>query len=153
MSAPARSRAARPAARPAPAERGRARHLRPAPDLHRRRRRVRLALAAGVLVSAASLFLIVASNVLIAQGQFELAELAGQQDVEQQRYERLRLEVAERSSPEKVVSAAVALGMVVPDQIDYVSAPAAAPTGETDRTASTLDESWEDVKASLAAEP
>lgn len=114
---------------------------------------MRLALAAGVLVSSASLFLIVASNVLIAQGQFELAELAGQRDVEQQRYERLRLEVAERSSPEKVVSAAVALGMMVPDQIDYVSAPAAAPHGETDRTASTLDESWEDVKASLAAEP
>lgn len=129
------------------------RHLRVAPQ-HAGARRARIALGVGVLVSVASLFLLVASNVLIAQGQFELARLAHDQELEQRRYERLRLEVAEQSAPSQVVSAAQALGLVVPDQVEYVVAPEAAPGEENDdRTASTLGESWDEVKASLAAQP
>lgn len=152
MSVAAPRRAAGSAARPAPVERARAPHLRPVPDPGRRRR-ARLALVAGVIVSAASLFLMVACNVWIAQGQFERARLTERQDVEQRRYEGLRLDVAERSSPEAIVSAATGLGMVVPDQVEYVEASVPASSDVKDRTATTLDESWEDVKASLASAP
>lgn len=153
MSARADRAVARAPARRAPVERPRAPHLRPAPEIRRRRRRVRLALSAGVLVSAVSLFVMVASNVLIMQGQFERARISDRQEIEQRRYEHLRLEVAQRSSPEAVVSAAVALGMVTPDQVEYVEAAVAPRSTEGDRTATTLDKSWEDVKASLASEP
>ncbi len=152
MSAAAPRRLARTATRPAPVERPRSAHLRPAPD-PRRRRRVRLALVAGVIVAAGSLFVAVAFSVLIAQGQFERADLAQRQEAEQNRYEGLRLEVAERSSPEAVVSAAEALGMVVPDQVEYIEAEVPAVTDGVDRTATTLGESWEDVKASLGSTP
>lgn len=149
---PRRSPARRAPAKVAPAE-ARPRHLRVAPR-PAGGRRARLVLAAGVVVSVASLFLLVASNVLIAQGQFELVRLADSQEQEQRRYERLRLEVAERSAPSQVVSAAQQLGLVVPERIEYVVAPEAAPPGETgDRTASTLGQSWDQVKASLAAQP
>lgn len=132
-------------------ERSRHLHVAPRPAGSRR---ARLVLAAGVVVSVASLFLLVASNVLIVQGQFELVRLADSQEQEQRRYERLRLEVAERSAPSQVVSAAQQLGLVVPERIEYVVAPEAAPPGETgDRTASTLGQSWDQVKASLAAQP
>ena len=152
MSAAAPRKVAAGATRPAPAERARAPHLRPAPDPGRRRR-ARVALVAGVIVSGASLFLMVACNVWIAQGQFERARLAERQDVEQRRYEALRLDVAERSSPEAIVSAAAGLGMVVPDQVEYVEASVPTSPVVTDRTATTLDESWGDVKASLASAP
>ena len=150
MSATARS-VARAATRPAPVGSAKARHLRTAPD-RRRSRRLRLALAAGVLVSGASLFAIVAINVVIAQGQFELADLSDARDEARVHYQQLRLEVAERSSPEKVVSAAAALGMVAPDRVEYISVPD-APKQESDKAADTLDESWEDVKASLGTAP
>lgn len=150
---PRRPPAKRSPAKVAPAE-ARPRHLRVASPRPAGARRARLVLVAGIVVSVASLFLLVASNVLIAQGQFELARLADHQEQEQRRYERLRLEVAEQSAPEQVVSAAQMLGLVVPERIEYVVAPEAAPQGDTgDRTASTLDRSWDEVKASLAARP
>ncbi len=152
MSAAAPRRTARTPDRAVPAGRGRPRHLEPAPDLGRRRR-VRLALAAGVIVSAASLFVMVACGVLIVQGQFERADLGERQELEQRRYETLRLEVAERSAPDAIVSAATALGMVVPDQVEYIEARVPVGSDSSDRTATTLDESWEDVKASLGSEP
>ena len=106
-----------------------------------------------MIVAAGSLFVAVAFSVLNAQGQFERADLAQRQEAEQNRYEGLRLEVAERSSPEAVVSAAEALGMVVPDQVEYIEAEVPAVTDGVDRTATTLGESWEDVKASLGSTP
>lgn len=152
MSVAAPRRATQKSVRPAPSPRGRARHLQPAPDAGRRRR-VRLALVAGVVVSVASLFLMVASSVLIVQGQFVRADLAERQELEQRRYETLRLEVAERSSPGAIVSAATDLGMIVPDQVEYIEARIPSRPEAADRTATTLDESWEDVKASLGSEP
>jgi len=106
-----------------------------------------------VTVAVASLFLMVACSVLIAQGQFERARLVERQEAAQRRYEGLRLDVAERSSPDAIVSAATRLGMIVPDQVDYVEASVAASPDPSDRTATTLDESWGEVKASLGSEP
>jgi len=152
MSAAAPARATGSPARPGRGRRAGSPHLSPAPDAGRRRG-VRPALVAGVIISAASLFLLVVCNVLIAQGQFERTKLVVRQEAEQHRYEDLRLDVAERSSPEAIVSAAVALGMVVPDQVEYIEAAVLVAPGSGDRTATTLDESWEDIKASLGPEP
>lgn len=89
----------------------------------RRRRRV-LAASLAVVVVACVLGL-VASHVLLAQGQFELEKLQLRADEQQDRYERLRLQVAQLESPSRVVAAAQErLGMVPPPGVTYLS-----PTG------------------------
>jgi cell division protein FtsB len=131
----------------------RRRHLRVAPD-RRRRRRLRLALALGVAVSVASTFLLVAFNVLVVQGQFDLERLSQQLEVEQRAYAHGRLEVAQLASPDAIVERARRLGMIEPAQVTYVEAPAAvAPTDELDTTSSTLQDSWAAARSSLGVDP
>jgi hypothetical protein len=148
-------------ARPAPAEQerrdrgdaGRRAHLRVAEHTASRRRRIRLAIGVGTIVAVVSLFALVAFSVFVVQGQFRLDELERQRQEEQLRYERLRLETARLSSPETIVSSAIALGMVEPDDVSFIDAPAAAPTGDDeDLTSSTLS-AWDEVKPSLVADP
>jgi hypothetical protein len=98
----------------------------------------------------AATFLLVAFHVFAVQQAFAIDRLAEQRRVEEQRYERLRRDVATLSSPEAIVRAAEQLGMVVAPTVDYIDVPPAAPTGApTDETASTLAESWDDAKGSL----
>jgi hypothetical protein len=128
------------------------RHLRVAPDLRRRRRRARLAVATAVVVTVASLFTLVAFHVVAVQHAFELDALTEQRRSEERRYERLRFEVARRSSPAAVIAAASEQGLVPAVDVDYVDAPLAAPTRGDDagtRTQQTLAETFDEAKRSL----
>jgi cell division protein FtsL len=106
------------------------------------------------------MFLLVASHVLLTQGQFRLQALQRQADEQQARYERLRLEVARLESPERIVAVAQQrLGMVPPPGVKYLS-----PTGAATRTApatgagrqlasSPSASDWSAVKRRLASQP
>lgn len=126
-------------------------------SLAARRARARL-LGGGVGgVVAAALFGLVSSHVALTQGQFRLQTLREKAEVEQARYERLRLEVAELESPARIVAAAQErLGMVPPPGVTYLSpagpssgAPGDAEPGE--EAAATDD--WSAVKRQLASRP
>lgn len=164
MSAPARSprRVARaperhPAPRPRPGARPRLRVVDPA--VRRRARLVRRAVRGAVLLGAVSVFAIVAFHVVLAQGQLRLDRLSSRTAAEQARYEKLRLEVARSAAPERIVTRAVALGLVPAGQATFVSAPG-SPGGRVatggsadDPTSPTLARGWSQVKAHLAAQP
>ena len=83
-----------------------------APEVARRRLRARLIMWGAALVTVASLFTLVAFHVFAAQSAFTMERLSKERTNEQLRYERLRLQVAERSSAQVVIKAAKDLGMV-----------------------------------------
>lgn len=154
--APAR----RPAPTPAPARKQRPPLRVVTPEETRRvdrRKRARLRIAVAVFVIVGGLFGLVASHVVLTQGQFRLQQLEKKAAESQARYERLRLQVAELESPERIVAAAQErLGMVPPPGVKYLSPtgvaerPSGAPAAGDDKTA-TPD--WTDVKPHLASKP
>lgn len=108
----------------------------------------------GVLVS---LFGLVASHVMLTQGQFRLDVLRARAASEQSRYERLRLKVAELESPSRIVAAAQErLGMVPPPSVTYlsptgaVSAPADG-SDDRDQGSAAEEDDYSRVKRSLAS--
>ena len=128
------------------------RHLRAVPP--RRRRQPRVGLWIGSVVSCAALFLLVAFNVFMVQGQFDLDRIAEQHALEQKRYEKNRATVAALASPESIVGKARGLGLVDPGFMNYVEAPAAgALEPPPDRTLTTQQETWGDAKGALGASP
>lgn len=131
----------RPVSSPAPRREGAARsHLHVAPDSSRRRRRTRIAVWGSALVTAVALFVLVSFHVVAVQHAFELDSLQKQRNEEELRYERLRAQVASLSSPQAVVEAAEAQGMVPAETVGYLDAAAAAPRSQPtdDKTARTL---------------
>ncbi len=134
--------------RSAPA--GRPRHLRVVRSSPRRRFRLTMFIA--VVVSLVAVFGLVAFNVFLVQSQFKLEQIEQQLDVERQEFERLRLETAHLSSPERILALArQELGMVDPVTVTHLTAPsheddAFGPSGEGARA-------WAEVKPFLAAEP
>lgn len=162
MSAPARSRA--PAR--APARRAVPPRPRPArprlrvvdPAARRRAVLVRRAIWVAVLLSAVSVFAIVAFHVVLAQGQLRLDRLSERTAAQQARYERLRLDVARRSAPDRIVTRAAELGLVPAGQATFVATPpppgaAGGPTDVDGPTSPTLARGWSEVKAHLAVGP
>ena len=122
-----------------------------------RRRRARFLTGLTVLVVVGGLFGLVASHVVLTQGQFKLEQLEQKAADEQARFERLRLQVAQLESPERVVAAAQErLGMVPPPGVKYLS-PVGAADGSS--TAPPEDDSlaagddWTTVKRHLASRP
>jgi hypothetical protein len=131
----------------------RERHLRAVPP-RRRARPHRPALWLGSVVSVASLFLLVAFNVMMVQGQFTLDRIANQRDTEQNNYEHLRAEVAALGAPDAIVSQALRLGLVNGPGPIYIQAPSAAPSGPSgDQTATTLRTTATKAKGSIGASP
>jgi cell division protein FtsL len=125
-----------------------------------RRRRARLRVAVMVLVGVGGLFGLVASHVVLTQGQFRLQQVEAKANEEQARYERLRLEVAELESPQRIVAAAQErLGMVTPPGVRYLSPaglrgePPAAPDKTPRNQASPQSPDWTAVKPHLASRP
>lgn len=129
-----------------------------------RQRRTRLAAFAGAVVLALTVFALVASHVVLTQGQFRLDQLEARAAQEEARYERLRLEVAELESPERIVAAAQQrLGMVPPPGVTYLSPTGAAADADSGRAGgdgtAPSDETaagttgWSVVKPQLAARP
>lgn len=144
----------RPERRPAPAER--TKHLRVVRPDERAMRR--LTPKVGVILTAllfATLFAVAGAHTLIAQGQIRMDGLDEQVRTEQARYQQLRKDVAQGESPERVVAAAEAQGMVAPSDLVYLQ-PGAATTFVGDAEASTstarpADGSWGTVKPLLEA--
>lgn len=108
----------------------------------------------------AVVFALVAIHVLLAQNQFELDRLDTRSSAAEAQYDRLRLQVAQLESPERVVATAEGrLGMVQPPKITYLTpktaapaaVPAAAPNSAQASPAVSAD--WTRVKAQLGARP
>jgi cell division protein FtsL len=125
------------------------------------------AAVAGVL---AVVFALVAVHVLLAQNQFQLDRLNARSAVEGAQYDRLRLQVAQLESPERVVAAAEGrLGLVSPPKVTYLTpdAPTGTPAGNAPaapvRSATSpagasaaspsASADWARVKAQLGARP
>ena len=129
-----------------------------APEVARRRLRARLVMWGAGLVTVASLFTLVAFHVFAAQSAFTLERLSKERTNEQLRYERLRLEVSERSSAQFVIGASGRLGMVPGPGVIVVSVPNASapgggpavapPAGSTDGSTN-----YDRTKSALAAGP
>jgi len=133
----------------------------------RRNLKVKLTPRTGVTLTAGlftALFGVAVSHALLIEGQSQLDQL--DQDVadEQARYERLRLDVAELESPERIQTEAAELGLVPPDDVvwltpDQAAAGAAAGSGDagtagTGETESAdTDTSWTEVKPYLGSTP
>lgn len=104
----------------------------------RRRRLLTFAVTSFVVTGLSG---VVAFHVLITQAQFELDALEEKAVVEQARYERLRLQVAELESPARIVAAAQErLGMVPPPGVRYLS-----PAGVTSGAAATATSRADDA--------
>ena len=91
-------------------------HLRVAPKpsraVLRRRRRARFAVLGVGVISAASMFLLVAFHVFAVQSAFQLDKLDNQLTKEQRTYEQLRSEVDQASSPAMITMKATQQGML-----------------------------------------
>jgi hypothetical protein len=127
MSTPARAAARRPSPRPMPkASPEKAPKTRPnlevvAPD---RRRTLRLRLLGGVaclLLFGALLGLAIFHSVLV-QGQLELDRMGEQIDAERELQRSLKKDYAALASPERIQAEATRLGMVLPDEREYLQA-------------------------------
>lgn len=125
---------------------------RPARTSPRTRTRVAVATVAGVV---AAFFALVAFHVVLTQNQFRLERLQARADVEQERYERLRLQVAELEAPSRVVAVAhERLGMLPPPGVTYLSVAGPAtgrPAGDPAGAPETAG--WSKVKRELASGP
>ena len=107
------------------------------PSVARRRRR--LLVAAAALLACAALFGLAAFQAVLVSNQAELDRLADQADEEQARFQRLRLEVAQLESPERIVAVAQErLGMVPAAGVTYLS-PSGVVSGEIEAAAATAD--------------
>lgn len=131
-------------------------------ELARRTRARLLLFVVGALV-ALGLFGVVIAHVTLMQGQFELQRLQQQSAATQAEYDRLRLQVSELESPDRIVAVAQEkLGMVAPQTITYLappSDPATLPASEgadgaggADRTTAAVGPpgNWSSVKSYLA---
>ncbi len=138
------------------------RHLRVVGDHElaaiRRRRRLRIggmALAGFVI---ALLFAAVGMHVMLAQNQFRLNQLDSQAAAQQAKYQQLRLQVDQLSSPQVIIGAAEGrLGMVPAGSVTFLN-PSSATAGRP-ATASggpapaTAPPGWSTIKPQLAANP
>lgn len=148
---PARARhAAEPAHAPGEPE---GRHLRVVDEkAARRERQLRRGIWLFGLVSVVSVFVVVAFHVMVAQSQLQLDRLTRQTAVQQQRYERLRLEVAQLSAPQRIAKRAEELGMQPGGPSTFITVPEAGASRPTqDPTSSTAD--YQKVKQHLGTRP
>ena len=112
---------------------------------------LRLALLTTAVLTVGTIFGAAAFHVLLVQSQFRLDRLNHQAATAQQRYEQLRLDVAQLSAPERVVAAAQErLGMVVPPNVAYLMAPA---PNLAEPLSGAAESEWSRVKPHLAAQP
>ena len=156
MTAPTRA----PARRRAPVEKDRRHppnqrpsHLKVVPpntlSTRGRRRRARRFGAALSVILFVAVFGVVAAHVLLTQRQFRLERMEQQAAAAEARYERLRLDVAQLESPERIVAAAQQLGMAPPVAVTYVASTRPTPAARTERSAPNGE--WATVKSHLAA--
>jgi len=137
--------------------RERQRHLRVVdPAALRRERWRRIGVRAAVFATAAAVLGVVVVHATMAEREVRLDDVAAGTQRAQRRYELLRLEYAQQSSPQAVIDRATRLGMVPAPSPRYLSAPGAVeegtpPNGST--TAASMEEDWGKVKPNLVAAP
>ena len=129
-------------------------------DARRVRRRRQAMTVVTLVIVAAGLFGLVASHVVLTQGQFKLQRIQRQADEEQARYERMRLQVAQLESPSRIVAVAQErLGMVPPAHVKYLAptpnatSPAVAPPNTPAQQTASATTDWSTVKKHLATKP
>jgi hypothetical protein len=111
-----------------------ARHLEVvAPPAPRWQLRTGPTFALGVFLAFAIAFAVVACQVVLLQGQQRLDEVDAGIATETDRYQQLRLEVAELEAPARIVAEAARLGMVPPPEVTYLT-----PTGAVTVTAAPV---------------
>lgn len=139
----------------------RLRHLRVVRSSDRRRAQFRLTPRAGVTLTVllfVALFAVAVSHALLIGSQVHLDRLDDQVAEEESRYERMRLDVAELQSPDRIVADAAAQGMVAPDELVWITPDQAVPAGSVTPESSeagteSTDTSWEEVKPYLGSTP
>lgn len=144
----------------------RGRHLRPVAPARRSARQVRrtrlLVLLTLVVLSVAVAFALVYLHVVAAQRQFTLDRLTNQVSTQQQRYERLRLRVAQLEAPARIISVAEGqYGMTEPQSVTYLEpagsppsqTPPAPPSKPSGSTAPAGDANWPKIKSLLKGTP
>lgn len=145
---------ARPVARPT----ARPDHLRVVRPNERPQRR--LTPKAGVVLTVVLfgvLLAVAGAQSLLVQAQVRLDAVDKQLATEQERYQALRKDLAEMESPERIVAAAQAQGMVTPSDLVYLQPDDATVAGGEDGASSSSDVArstqgrWSDVKPLLEA--
>jgi cell division protein FtsL len=133
-------------------------------------RRLRISPRTGVVLTVSlfgALFGVAVSHAMLIESQMDLEQLDERASAEQARYERLRLDVAELESPDRIVREAQdRLGMVPADDVVWLTpdqpAPADEGDGGTGDTGTTTDDgeapetpatSWADIKPYLEPAP
>jgi cell division protein FtsL len=86
-----------------------------------RRLRTGPTVVVGAVLAFAIAFAVVVFQAQLVQGQRHLDDLGSRIDQAADDYRRLRWDVAELESPERVVAAAGALGMVTPPGVTYLT--------------------------------
>jgi hypothetical protein len=99
-------------------------------------RRVRISPRTGVVLTVSlfgALFGVAVSHAMLIESQMDLDQLDERASTEQARYERLRLDVAQLESPDRIVREAQdRLGMVPADDVVWLTPDQPAPSGEGD---------------------
>lgn len=121
------------------------------------RRLVRQVALAATALAALLVFGVVVFHVVLTQNQFRLDRLEEQATERQAEYDRLRLQVAQLESPDRVVAdAQQRLGMVTPPKVTYLTPSVDEPgTGATvappprAESAATDGTAWSTVKPHL----
>lgn len=98
------------------------------------RRLVRQIALVVTIVAALCLFGVVVFHVVLTQNQFRLEGLRDQAADREAEYDRLRLQVAELESPERIVAEAQQrLGMITPPEVIYLTPSVDQPSVATDK--------------------
>ena len=148
LNQPVRRTARRPAPRQVATPRTRS-DLRVAPRPRTAARRRRLLLTVVTTLTIVLAFGVAASQVVVAQNQARLDKLDQRATDAKTSYEKLRYQVAQLESPERVVAAAKdRLGMIEPARVTYVAPPASTADATT---AADAHAGYRDVKAALAS--
>jgi cell division protein FtsL len=128
-------------------------------------RRLRISPRTGVVLTVSlfgALFGVAVSHAMLIESQMDLEQLDEQAAAEQARYERLRLDVAQLESPDRIVrDAQDRLGMVPADDVVWLTPDQPAPddtSGEGDDgrdgdAPDTPATSWADIKPYLEPAP
>lgn len=114
-----------------------------------RRRLVRWSLRAVAVGTVGLLFLAVALHAEIAAQQSDLQKVRRAVATEQTRYGDLRLQQAQLSTPERIITEARRLGLVSPGAVKYL--PSTGPTAPPDEAGGADD--WTEVKPNLVPRP
>jgi cell division protein FtsL len=103
------------------------------PDLRvvprRRPRRLRAITTVALTMAFGIAFALVVLQTVLVQGQQRLDQIDERIAEEGERFDELRLQVAQLESPGRIVDAAVGLGMVTPPEVTYLTPAAPAPAG------------------------